>query len=658
MTKEELSKYLSGISGIKETVLDNFKYKDDFSKITEYDLKKYTDMVETIKPYTENTLNKMMEELHNSMLPKASESYLTKLQEDMAKIMQPTLPDELTTLNSIYNNQFEKWQEGLEKLNILTKINEASSISSFDALREYANNISKGTLSNQYPLAIDALMYGSNLPLNTQNTNHSKEESQMSNIKINKIQLSNFRFFTDDGNNNTFEPNGSNMLIYGENGSGKSSLFKAFEFLSNNKLTAKELIENKNSFNNNSDIFIQFEFDNNKSDRRIDEDYKVDENDLFIQNLSIFKPILNYQKLLQVSYSENSIDNEKNLYSFFKTILEEYPIENSKVLKDLQGESYFNKFKEIILSDLLEEINLLLKKFDDSFKITNIRFDGYERTVFLDIEYYDKSVNKYHLFLNEARLSALAMSVYFSIIKKQFSFLTHESLKILVLDDILISLDMNNRLNLIDILKEEFSDSQIFFFTHDKGLFEVFKDKMNWKSYEIYVDKHDDGYEIPYIKKHESYSELANNHFKDRDYPACANYLRKEVERLFVKKLDIGKLERLIELAKKEDNYKKLEECFPRLIGALKSFENCKHITDPHKREEKCLEFANVISKAVESVQEIISENSFHDINGIKDRILNPQSHDDTTTVLYKRELSEAIKLVEELSKEFSEENN
>lgn len=31
---------------------------------------------------------------------------------------------------------------------------------------------------------------------------------------------------------------------------------------------------------------------------------------------------------------------------------------------------------------------------------------------FLDIEYYDKSVDKYHLFLNEARLSALAMAVF------------------------------------------------------------------------------------------------------------------------------------------------------------------------------------------------------------------------------------------------------
>ena len=44
-------------------------------------------------------------------------------------------------------------------------------------------------------------------------------------IKINKIQLNNFKFFIDDEKNNTFEPNKNGMLIYGENGSGKSSLY-------------------------------------------------------------------------------------------------------------------------------------------------------------------------------------------------------------------------------------------------------------------------------------------------------------------------------------------------------------------------------------------------------------------------------------------------
>ncbi len=590
MTNEEFAKYLSGISGIKETVLDNFKYKDDLLKISEKELNKY-------------------QEIYNN---------LKLSQESLIEELKPNLKEEIERLKSQYGDNLDKWKENLDKLYPLATLNQSVILPSTDMK-----------------------------PIGVIKTN-SKEKTNMSNIKINKIILNNFRFFTDDINNNTFEPNGSNMLIYGENGSGKSSLFKAFEFLSNNKLTAEELIENKNKFNENTDVFIQFEFDKDKPDRRIDEDYKVDENDLFIQNLSIFKPILNYQKLLQVSYSENSIDNEKNLYSFFKAILEEYPIENSKVLKDLQGEIYFSKFKEIILSDLLEEINLLLKKFDDSFKITNIRFDGFERTVFLDIEYYDKSVDKYHLFLNEARLSALAMSVYFSIIKKQFNFLTEESLKILVLDDVLISLDMNNRLNLIDILKEEFSDSQIFFFTHDKGLFEVFKDKMDWKSYEIYVDKHEDGYEIPCIKNSESYSELANNHFKNRDYPACANYLRKEVEKQYYDYLGLKTLEGTIDTARKIDNYKKLEECFPILIGALKSFENCKDIP-VSKKEEKCLEFASVILNSVKSVQKIINENSFHDINGIKNRILNPQSHYDITTPLYKKELEEAIKLVKKL---------
>jgi AAA15 family ATPase/GTPase len=62
-------------------------------------------------------------------------------------------------------------------------------------------------------------------------------------IKIDKIQLNNFRFFTNDKNHNTFDIDGKNMLLYGENGSGKSSLFKAFDFLAQTKIDKEVFFE-------------------------------------------------------------------------------------------------------------------------------------------------------------------------------------------------------------------------------------------------------------------------------------------------------------------------------------------------------------------------------------------------------------------------------
>jgi AAA15 family ATPase/GTPase len=45
-------------------------------------------------------------------------------------------------------------------------------------------------------------------------------------------------FSANDEKQNIFMTDGKNVLIYGENGSGKSSLFKAFEFLAKKKVEA------------------------------------------------------------------------------------------------------------------------------------------------------------------------------------------------------------------------------------------------------------------------------------------------------------------------------------------------------------------------------------------------------------------------------------
>jgi len=280
-------------------------------------------------------------------------------------------------------------------------------------------------------------------------------------IKIEKIQLNNFRFFIDEEKNNTFEPNAKGMLVYGENGSGKSSIYQAFDFLATPTLSEEEFAKNVNIFKNN-DTYLKFEFSNNET-LKIDSDHLSLESDFdFIEKLSIPKPIIDYKSLLNISYSINK-EEKKNLYTFFENILSQYLISENIVLKDLkeaQDSNYFTIFENILKEELFNDINIFLEQFEQSFKLIEINFNFGFHKVNLEIEYFDKARIDYHNFLNEARLSALAMSVYFAIFKKQFDKLEEDSLKILVLDDLLISLDMNNRLSLIKILQNEFIDFQ------------------------------------------------------------------------------------------------------------------------------------------------------------------------------------------------------
>lgn len=78
-----------------------------------------------------------------------------------------------------------------------------------------------------------------------------------------------------------------------------------------------------------------------------------------------------------------------------------------------------------------------------------------------------------HTFLNEAKLTQLALSVRFGA---TLGHLREAPLKLLVLDDLLISLDMSNRMKVVDIiLGETFADYQKIILTHDLGFFNEFR---------------------------------------------------------------------------------------------------------------------------------------------------------------------------------------
>ncbi|OQX26327.1 MAG: hypothetical protein BWK80_11070 [Desulfobacteraceae bacterium IS3] len=428
-------------------------------------------------------------------------------------------------------------------------------------------------------------------------------------VRIDRLRISNYRFFYGD-----FELDfkGNNVLVYGENGSGKSSVYRALEFLTKNKFGS--VAKDRNIFSE-QEPEISFKFTNGKELVINGGLTELPEGTDFIKGLSVFIPMLDYRKLLKVHYSPAVNEDKINVYDMLRNLFMNFPISGGGILSDVRNFSeYFSMLDSIVNGDLLKDINILIRHFDSDFKI--IRFDFKMETnpdgrpepiINIEIDFKDRAIGHYHSFLNEARLSALAVSLYFAAIRKLIGTLTGEYLKILVLDDLLISLDMSNRLKLLEILRTQFTDFQIFFFTHDKSLFELYKHKMSWEKYELYLDDASD-IQMPIVKKGSSEMERAKEFYACKEYDCCALFLRKAFEK------------------------------------TLKSY-----LTPAEQRDKNCneLDLAGLIGKAVsKSTGE--AKTILEKLNTDRQHILNPLSHYDDRNI-YSQELKTAMADLERL---------
>lgn len=445
-------------------------------------------------------------------------------------------------------------------------------------------------------------------------------------IKISSLKLTNYRFFYgDDEENNKFDFDGKNVLIYGENGSGKSSLYKAIELLTKKTIEKGYFQKEANIFVNEStdydfnDVYIRFLFSNNVEyifNKDSEETELFESKNLhFVEKLHIFKPMLDYKKLLRLYYTSNE-KNEMNIYSILEETLRDYPLEDKTTIFEKDPFEMIVSLNKVLDEDLIEYINDFIKYFDFDFQIekfiaTFVR-DKNNNTipsVNMSVNFKDTPIVNYHTFLNEARLSALAISIYFASIKKLFSVIENDCMKLLVLDDLLISLDMSNRLKLLKILKEEFYEFQILFFTHDKELFEIYKDKLDWKKYEIYCDN-STNIPKPIIKKVDSNLQRAKYFYLTKEYDISASFLRKEFEKI-LKNI---------------------------LSEKLKNTEDTENI--------KLKNLIDYILPFTSDSIRILLDN----LNRDTKHILNPSSHDDNRNI-YSEELENTIIAIEELSK-------
>lgn len=408
-------------------------------------------------------------------------------------------------------------------------------------------------------------------------------------MKIKKIEIKDYKAFYGKHEINVAS---KNLFVYGENGSGKSSLYYGLKDFFQSSIEQFNYTETENIFleeANKGNGYIKVTFNPDKDGNRTDKEYSVTKDtkntyvagDTSIRDAVKLKSFLNYKHLLNIHHIKKNDEIDlfdllvKGVLKHFKSVAitgdkelgELWMDFENAIAKPLDGRTYntlqkradvdraitkFNfafklLFEEGSIENIVSYAQPILDKFGHNIEIklqyTSARptpdLNSFERNhVRIQINYLGKPIQKPHVFLNEARLSAIAISIYLGMVKRHIQGIP---CKILFLDDIFIGIDISNRLPLLKILDTDFAAYQIFITTYDKPWYEFVKstylnNNTGWKSYEFFARRSVQGFEIPIIKENKSsspvqnYIDTAEMYFNQGDNKAAGVYLRSAFE--------------------------------------------------------------------------------------------------------------------------------
>lgn len=499
--------------------------------------------------------------------------------------------------------------------------------------------------------------------------------------KVKELQLHNFKFFTDK--ENTLNIGGKNLLIWGENGSGKSSIYWAIYTLLQCSFKDKKGIDAYFTFNGEKNLmnihaakgassFVRMKLDNDAEFKIALKDYSVIGNteikigavssdfidykallnflsfyhrkkallfDFFVEDIFRFlpfKPPAPYK----YAYFDNAWETvKKGLkkakgarkyptagstgYKNYDTLVKEF----NKQLKDMLGQVTVRANK-ILEKDFKYPMEIELAytpfKFTPNSSYTSIKYEMPEVELKLN-KYYGKEgvVKKPHSFLNEAKKTAIALAVRLGILERRM--LDNTKLNLLALDDLLISLDMSNREVVLNLLFNEYQKNyQLILFTHDKQFYLTAKHKI-----EHSADKSNWNFWEYYVDEREP---------------------KKPRPRLFANETQLS-------IA----NNHLLNNDYPAAANYLRK--HCENIIEdnlpqscyanPSKdKSNKNYPLDSVLKKSISfltSINQTAAVNKIHEVERYVKMMLNPLSHTERGVERYKGEIKNVMTLLDEL---------
>lgn len=313
---------------------------------------------------------------------------------------------------------------------------------------------------------------------------------------------------------------GHNLFLYGENGVGKSTIFHAldgmFAYGQSGEALSELLSDQANRFTpedkrGQSRVSVTYDDGEGPAEWTAAShpaDARFGPADARIVNAAWSKAIISYQSLLATNHDHA---DEVNLFDVcVNELLRDFPTVTGDRLGEIwlrlsemleRGQLREAQLDQInadsrLLNDGLEEalrevlplVNPLLDKlghgdirvtmltakriaYNNSSSREGRAYDDCE--VISEITFHGQPVEYPQFFLNEARLSALALAIYFAGRKLAERQTVNDMPRLMVLDDVLIGLDQANRIPLLDVLADEFRDWQVIILTHDRVWFDI-----------------------------------------------------------------------------------------------------------------------------------------------------------------------------------------
>lgn len=460
---------------------------------------------------------------------------------------------------------------------------------------------------------------------------------------------------------------GTPLLIYGENGSGKSSLFKAIKEIFEEDTAQLQAIFPKNKFVDEQEVgFVKAEIESiGESSERIEIVYSSNEaistdGRSLIERSKYQSGFLDYKSLLRVHGIESAPHEAPNLFEFLtESLLANHSIPsfdssgNTTISQELTllksasapGQRISRAIRERFkfwLTNVREQLQAITQKSNEWIKKyfsqnLSINFEapdplgsniGEIRNLKISLlpSYGNEKIPNYHDFINEARLSAVSICLFLSSLAIRP--ISRDNLSVLYLDDIFIGLDTNNRRPLLRLLYEEFicqtNDHrfQLILSTYDKSWFQfansfLVANNLQPTLLELYATKSeaDDHPDIMMWKSNPSKDLLsdAKIHFNKLNYSLSAHMVRKVFEQEFKRILPASYLEtggsKITKLA--------------TLIQQFQKFKTEFNLEVPEVKDNELSLFLQTL--------------------------MNPSSHDDNESPVYMREVHDLILLAEAL---------